>query len=37
MPGVDFTSGSLGHGLGIASGLAIADRSDRIKKIFGLL
>lgn len=32
IPGVDFTSGSLGHGLGIASGLAIADRSDRIKK-----
>ena len=30
--GVDVTSGSLGHGLGIASGLALALKQEKIKK-----
>jgi len=32
IPGIDVTSGSLGHGLGIASGIALADRADNISK-----
>lgn len=32
IPGVDVTSGSLGHGLGIASGLALSDKNQNIKK-----
>lgn len=32
IPGVDVTSGSLGHGLGIASGLALANKNQPIKK-----
>lgn len=28
IPGIDVTSGSLGHGLGIAAGMALADRLD---------
>jgi len=28
IPGIDVTSGSLGHGLGISAGLAVADRFD---------
>ena len=30
--GVDVTSGSLGHGLGIAAGIAISDKNNNIKK-----
>lgn len=32
IPGIDVTSGSLGHGIGIASGMALADRNDRIAR-----
>ncbi len=32
IPGVDVTSGSLGHGLGIASGLAISNQNETTKK-----
>ena len=35
IPGIDVTSGSLGHGLGIAAGIALANRLDAItRKIF---
>lgn len=30
IPGIDVTSGSLGHGLGIAAGIALANRMDKI-------
>lgn len=30
--GIDITSGSLGHGLGIAAGIAISDKQKKIKK-----
>lgn len=32
IPGIDVTSGSLGHGLGIASGLSLAYKNQKIKK-----
>lgn len=32
IPGIDATSGSLGHGLGIAAGMAVADRVDNTPK-----
>lgn len=32
IPGVDATSGSLGHGLGIGSGFALADKMDKNKR-----
>jgi len=32
IPGIDATSGSLGHGLGIGSGFALADKMDNKKK-----
>ncbi len=32
IPGIDVTSGSLGHGLGIAAGLSIGLKKDKIKK-----
>ena len=34
MPGVDFSSGSLGHGLSVSCGLALSDKN---KKIFNLM
>lgn len=38
IPGIDVTSGSLGHGLGIASGIALANRMDKIQaKIFVII
>ena len=30
IPGIDMTTGSLGHGLGVAAGLAIANKSQKI-------
>ena len=30
IPGIDSTSGSLGHGLGIASGIALSDKNQNI-------
>ena len=30
IPGIDVTSGSLGHGVGIAAGIAVANRNDEI-------
>ena len=32
IPGIDVTSGSLGHGIGIGCGVAISDRMDQIKR-----
>lgn len=32
IPGIDVTSGSLGHGLGIAAGMALADRFDNLSR-----
>lgn len=32
IPGIDVTSGSLGHGLGIAAGMAVADSSDGVAR-----
>lgn len=32
IPGIDVTSGSLGHGLGIAAGMAVSDVSDGLSK-----
>ena len=32
IPGIDVTSGSLGHGVGIACGFALADRMDKIER-----
>jgi transketolase len=32
IPGIDVTSGSLGHGVGIAAGIALANRADGIKR-----
>jgi transketolase len=38
IPGIDVTSGSLGHGLGIASGIALANRMNKIlTKIFVII
>lgn len=38
VPGVEFSTGSLGHGLGVAAGMALAaHRGDRKHKIFVLL
>ena len=31
IPGIDVTSGSLGHGIGIATGIALANRANNIK------
>ena len=35
IPGIDVTSGSLGHGLGIAAGISIGEKNK--KKIYGQL
>ena len=32
IPGIDVTSGSLGHGIGIACGMALADKLDNIQR-----
>lgn len=32
IPGIDVTSGSLGHGIGIAAGIALANRANGIKR-----
>ena len=38
IPGIDVTSGSLGHGLGIASGIALANRMNKLlTKIFVII
>ena len=33
IPGIDVTSGSLGHGVGIAAGMAVANRNDKIDNV----
>lgn len=38
VPGIDFSTGSLGHGLPVASGLALADKINKLKsRIFVIL
>lgn len=35
IPGIDMTTGSLGHGIGIACGIALADRMNRVYVLVG--
>ncbi len=32
IPGIDMTSGSLGHGIGVGAGMALAAKRDRVNK-----